>query len=215
MRDVQLLTYLDEVIRERGDGIPWKRRVDARVLVNRVDIGPTIRIASDRAAELLARVPGVEVVGFMDLGDLQRQPMPKTREAVLAKREELAELVRSRGADTISYSHFSTQRILSHFASDAVAIRHPVSILAEALGCEHPDRHQAALRLGDPDQVVEQLRPVWSSWDMSEEDARRIATRLVDPIYAEAPSQHSCNGGGHCGEQLIDVNVLSGTVRRC
>jgi hypothetical protein len=214
MRDVQLLTYLDEMLRERAGRIPWKKRVDARVLVNRVDIGPTIRIATDRAAELLARIPGVEVVGFMDLGDLQRQATPKTTDDVRAKRDEIAQLVRSRGADTISFSHFSTQRILNHFASDTVRVRHPVSILAEALGCEHPDRHQAAMRLGDPDQVVEQLRPVWSSWDMSEEDARRIATRLVDPIYAEAPSQHSCDGGGRCGEQLIDVNVLSGMVRR-
>lgn len=214
MRDVQLNTYLDEVIRERGDRMPWKKRVDARVLVGRVDIGPTIRIASDRAAELLALVPGVEVVGFLDLGDPQRQSMAKTTEDVRAKREELAETVRSRGADTVSFSHFSTQRILNHYASDAVAIRHPVSIIAEALGCEHPDRHQAALRLGDPEAVVDQLRPVWSSWDMSEDEARRIARRIVDPIYAEAPSQHSCVGGGRCGEQLIDVNVLAGTVRR-
>jgi transcriptional regulator with XRE-family HTH domain len=214
MRDVQLLTYLDEVLREREGRIPWKAPVAARVLIGRVDIGPTIRIASDRAAELLARIPGAEVVGFLDLGDPQRQSMPKTPEDVRARREELAEQVRSRGANTISFSHFSTQRILNHFASDAVAIRNPISILAEALGCEHPDRHQAAIRLGDVDAVVDQLRPIWSSWDMSEDDARRIATRLVDPVYAEGPTQHACGGGGRCGEQLIDVDVLAGTVRR-
>jgi hypothetical protein len=214
MRDVQILTYLDEVLRDRGDRIPWKKRVHARVLVGRVDIGPTIRIASTRVAELLTLIPGVDVVGFIDLGDLQRQEMPKSREGVRVRREELAAQVRARGADTISFSHFSTQRILNHFASDAVAIRNPISILAEALGCEHPDRHQAAVRLGDPEKVVDQLRPVWSSWDMSEDEARRIATRLVNPIYAEAPSQHSCDGAGRCGERLIDVDVLAGTVRR-
>jgi transcriptional regulator with XRE-family HTH domain len=214
MRDVQLLTYLDEVLREREGRIPWKAPVAARVLIGRVDIGPTIRIASDRAAELLARIPGVEVVGFLDLGDPQRLAMPKTSEGVRARREELAQQVRSLGADTISFSHFSTQRILNHFASDAVAVRNAVSILAEALGCGHPDRHQAAIRLGDVDQVVEQLRPVWSSWDMKEDDARRVASRLIDPMYADGPTSHSCGGGGRCNEQLIEVDVLAGTVRR-
>src|SRR6266540_2919898 len=151
MRDVQLISYLDETLRAMGDKVPWQKPVETRVLVQRLDITRVTTVATDRVVDLLGQVPGVEVLGFVGkdgpewLCDPQRQKPPTTPEEVRVRRAELTELARSGGADTISFQHFSPARILAPYVSDEIAIRHPVSIIAEALGCEHPDRYQAAL----------------------------------------------------------------------
>ena len=219
MRDVQLISYLDETLRAMGDKVPWQKPVETRVLVQRLDITRVTTVATDRVVDLLGQVPGVEVLGFVGkdgpewLYDPQRQKPPTTPEEVRVRRAELTELARSGGADTISFQHFSPARILAPYVSDEIAIRHPVSIIAEALGCEHPDRYQAALRSGDPEVALEQLRPNWESWGMSEELARRVAVDLCDPIYAEGPTRCTCGReGGGCAERLVSVDILSGTV---
>jgi transcriptional regulator with XRE-family HTH domain len=217
LKNTQLLTFLDRRVREMGDTVPWRKRGAARVLVQGSEYSPVHAHAKQMAASLLAQIPGVEVVGFVDLPDATREMPgggPKTQDEVRAKREELAELARTRGADTISPQHHNGQKLWSRYSSATVAVRHPISILAEALGCEQPDRYQAALQLGAPDDVVAQLRPVWQSWGVSEEKAAALAREMFDPMYAAGPSKCACGGGGNCREALIDVDVLAGAVAR-
>jgi len=67
--------------------------------------------------------------------------------------------------------------------------------------------------VGDPEAILEQTRPMWSSWGMREERARTLAQAIFDPAYADGPSRCACGGEGGCQEQLISVDVLSGAVR--
>jgi len=219
----QLHTFVEHLLLERGDRVPWKKRVDARVLILRQDISPVHSGASDTVARWLGLVPGVTVVGAVDAEifklvghknsiDIMSGPRP-SREHMARLREGVADLFAARGADTMAPMHHTGQQWWSRLSSDRLAVRHPFSILAEALGVVSPDRYQVACKLGDPEAVFEQLRPVWSSWGMSEARARELATSIFDPAYADG-THCGCGGKGGCrGEELIDIDVLTAKPR--
>lgn len=214
IRHVQLHAFLEERLLALGDRVPWQRALDARVLVQGPEMSPVHREAKRKVADLLRLVPGVEVLGFIDFGDPQRELAPKAAADVAARRAEIAATLRARGANTIVPQHHSGQKLLSRYASESVTVRHAITLLAEALGVACPDRYGAAVLLGDPAAAVEQLRPVWSSWGITEQRARELADALFAPAFAAGPSHCTCGGGGACREQLISVDVLGGTVRR-
>lgn len=218
--NVAFHTFMERTLRAKGDAIPWKKTIPARVLVLRQDISPVHRDASDTAARWLALVPGVEVVGFIDQ-ELQAvaghgnahvimQNAAPSRDEILRKREQIADLFAARGADTMAAMHHTGQQWWSRFASDRLSVRHPFSILADALGVAHPDRYQAATRVGDPAAVLEQTRPIWSTWGMREERARALVAQIFAPALADGV-HCACGGTGGCrGEELIDIDVLTG-----
>ncbi len=229
IREVQLLTYFEERLRELGDRVPWKAAPKRRVLAEgHIEYSP-IHAEAGRANErLLALIPGVESVEFYDgfnaespCGGRARETSqgpwtaPKTTEDIQRRRVELAEMAAARGADTIACQHQGCHQIWSRYASDGLRVEHAVSILAEALGCAHPDRFQAAVRLATADEVVAQTRQIWSTWGMSETEALGLAKILADPRFAAGVTQCSCGGeGGGCKESLIDIDVVTATSRR-
>jgi transcriptional regulator with XRE-family HTH domain len=220
IRHLQILDFLAERLEQLGDDVPWVRTLDRRVVVHgHPDYSPVHAKSMQDVARVLRRVPGVEVVGFLEptfvdgLCDVnpavRRRAFPATQDEMREQRHELAALVRSHGADTVSCQHQGCDSTWSPFASVDLAVRHAVCIVAEALGCEHPDRRQAASLLGDPDLVVEQTRPNWTAWGISEESAREIAHREFNPLVAAKVDTCSCGRGG-CDEEIIHVDVLRG-----
>jgi Fe-S oxidoreductase len=231
VREVQLYTYLEERLRELGDRVPWKRRMPCRVLVEgHPAASDPHREAQEAMARLLALIPGVQVVGLYD-GKSEESPctahgrfelgwtepewlrQQDDPEHVRAHRDRLAKYVRSRGADTVSNQHQNCHLAWSRYISDRLSVRHAVSILADALDCAHPDRRQAAIRLGDPEAFMEQTRPNWQSWGISEARARELSAAISNPTYADAAAHCSCGGGGRCRENLISIDVLTGSSR--
>jgi hypothetical protein len=225
VRDVWFLDFFAERLRELGDEVPWKKEVRCRVLAEgHQSVGPANSDAQYATGRLLELVPGAEVIGLYD-GDSDESPctrgdalqkagrpkLPQTAEEVRQRRSLLADIANARGADTIACQHQYCHEIWGRLASDRMAVRHGVSILAEALGCAHPDRQQAASWLGDPREIVEQTRPNWTSWRMSEGQAMELAEQVADPNYAAGVSQCSCgHEGGGCAENLISIDVLAG-----
>jgi hypothetical protein len=116
------------------------------------------------------------------------------------------------GADTVSCQHQDCHLLWSYYASERLSVIHGVSVLAEALGVEHPDRYQGAARLADPEAVLEQTRPIWSAWDMTEDEARGHAYELADPRFAAGVTRCGC-GRDRCDEDLISVDVLTAAIR--
>ena len=226
LREVQILTFFEERLREMGDSVPWKRTVSRRVLAEgHREYSPIHAEAAEANIRLLRLIPGVESVEFYDgfnaespCGGRAREAAqgpwraPKTTDEVMRRRRELADIARARGADTIACQHQGCHQIWSHYASDGLRVQHAVSILAEALGCAHPDRYQAAVRLPSVDAIVEQTKPLWSSWDLSEAKARELAGLIADDRFAAGVTACSCGGDGNCREQLIDVDVLTATA---
>jgi transcriptional regulator with XRE-family HTH domain len=224
LREIQILDFLAEQLEALGDDVPWARPVKRTVVVHsHPDEGPTVAKTTDDVTRLLKLVPGVEVVGLMDhtfmdnfcypgvYTDLPPREYPETPVEMQAIRHEIAAIVRSLGADTVSPQHQDCSRLWAAFASTDMAVRNAVSIVAEALGCDHPDRVQAAYMLGDPDEVVEQTRPIWSAWGLSEEKARTIAHREYKPAAA-AEVVGGCGGcgSGSCGREVGTIDVLRG-----
>jgi Fe-S oxidoreductase len=228
IREVQLLTYFEERLRELGDRVPWKAAPKRRVLAEgHIQYSPIHAEAGSANERLLALIPGVESVQFYDgfnaespCGGRARETSqgpwtaPKTTEEIKRRRVELAEMAAARGADTIACQHQGCHQIWGRYASDGLRVQHAVSILAEALGCAHPDRHQAAVRLATAEEVVAQTRPIWSTWGMSETEALGLAKSLADPRFAAGVTQCSCGGEGGCKESLIDIDVITATARR-
>jgi transcriptional regulator with XRE-family HTH domain len=229
VREVQIITFLEEQIRALGDRVPWQKRPSRRVLVEgHPRFSPVHREAQTATARLLALIPGVEVAELYD-GSSEESPCVykgqepdwtppewylrrNTPEGVREHRARLADYAERRGADTVAGQHQFCHLDWSAYASDRLDVCHAVSILAEALGCAHPDRRQAAIRLGDPEAFLTQTRSVWQSWGISEDKARELATSISDPNYADAATQCSCSGGT-CQESLISVDVLTATSK--
>ena len=229
IREVQLLTYFEERLRELGDRVPWKAAPKRRVLAEgHIQYSPIHAEAGSANERLLALIPGVESVAFYDgfnaespCGGRARETSqgpwtaPKTTEEIKRRRVELAEMAAARGADTIACQHQGCHQIWGRYASDGLRVQHAVSILAEALGGAHPDRHQAAVRLATAEEVVAQTRPIWTTWGMSETEALGLAKSLADPRFAAGVTQCSCGReGGGCKESLIDIDVVTATARR-
>src|SRR6266542_386185 len=185
--------------------------------------------AQQGVAQLLSLIPGVSIVGSLDAefdelkpcGSLgkggntasgamarpQWRPADDGRAEAEARARRLADLVQARGADTVTSSHFSCHNMWSRYASDRMAVRHCVSLLAEALGVAHPDRAQAAAHVGDPVEVVRQTRPIWESWDLTEAQALALA---ADSVYPKDAGPIGCSCGAHESENLIPIDVLRG-----
>jgi transcriptional regulator with XRE-family HTH domain len=220
--NVQMYTLLERRLHELGEHVPWERSVSAKVLVLPAGDSPVHVEATETCARVLQLIPGIEVVGFADREILQVaghgnaetivNDAPLGRDEVERRRTLLAELFAARGADTMSAAHHTGQQWWSRFSSDRLTVRHPISLLADALVVASPDRYQAACKLGDPDAIVEQTRPMWTSWGVPEERARALSRAIFNPTYAAGPSRCACGGRGGCQEQLISVDVLTGTL---
>jgi transcriptional regulator with XRE-family HTH domain len=222
LREMQILDFLAERLETLGDDVPWVRPVDRKVVIHsHPRESPIVAKTTEDLARVLRLVPGVQVVGsldrtFMDnfcypgiYKDLPPREYPETPLQMQAMRHEIAAIANSLGADTVSPQHQDCSRLWAAFASTDMAVRHAVSIVAEALGCDHPDRVQAAYMLGDPDAVVEQTRPIWSAWGLSEDQARTIARREYKPAAAAEVAGCRC-GSGTCGRQVGRIDVLRG-----
>ncbi|HZC73840.1 MAG TPA: helix-turn-helix transcriptional regulator [Jatrophihabitans sp.] len=229
MRQMWTGSFFAEKLAELGDRVPWKQAVNRRVLVGWYDNPGVMSVVSPDMERLLSLIPGVTVVGRVEgeLAELDpkaplpgkqhngidgRSPLPQwTAPESAAERTanaaRLADLAAARGADTICWSHFSDHYIWGRYASDRLAVRHPVSILAEALGCDHPDRAQAAGHLGDPVEVVRQTRSIWSSWGLTEADALELAT---SSIYPTTGGFTGCRCGTHAESDVIPIDVVRG-----
>jgi Fe-S oxidoreductase/DNA-binding XRE family transcriptional regulator len=239
LRHVQLLRFVDELLAEMGDSVPWQKEVDAKVLVHgHQTISHVHDIAKRDVGKIAARIPGVEVVGDLDriflddfcIGATTRTqtteegvtiggsylPRPRARAEVKQYRNELAEIAESWGADTISTQHQTCLQMWEPFSSERVQVRHVMSLLAEALGVGHPDRYLAASRLGDIEAIVEQTRPIWTAWGMSEQLAYEKTVRMFDASY-QTVGVCDCGKGpgercGHPDSDLITIDVLKGAV---
>jgi transcriptional regulator with XRE-family HTH domain len=222
LREVQILEFLAERLEALGDDVPWVRTVERTVVVHsHPEESPIVARTTDIVTRVLELVPGVEVVGLLDrtfidqfcypgiYRDLPPREYPRDPVEMQAMRHEIAATVRSVGADTVSPQHQDCSRLWAAFASTDMAVRNAVSIVAEALGCDHPDRVQAAYMLGDPDEVVEQTRPIWSSWGLSEDRAREIAHREYTPAAAAKVDGCACGSGG-CGREVGPIDLLRG-----
>jgi hypothetical protein len=229
IREMQILAYLEEAVRALGERVPWKREVHRRVLAEGHREYSNVHTAAFEAeVRLLSLVPGVEVVGTYDgsIDDLspcagRSRPASRgpwkpdtTPEEVQRRRAGLAEMVASFGADTVACQHQGCHQLWGRYAGDRLAVRHAISILAEALGCVHPDRAQAAVQLGTAAAVVEQTRTIWQTWGMSEEEALELARmHVADGIFAADPNTVGCAAGDGCGnEHLIGIDVLRRTA---
>jgi hypothetical protein len=227
VRETQTLTFLADRLEELGDRVPWRTAVHKRVVSEGHHWSPIHTQAWEANARILRLIPGVEVVDSYD-GFSAESPCgwrarekaqgpwsgPETTEAVIARRLELAEVIHNLGGDTVACQHQGCHKIWSKFAGDDMTVQHSVSILAEAMGCAHPDRYQAATRIGDAAEIVEQTRNNWESWGLAEADAMALAQEyLVDERYAAGVTACSCGAGEGCSEGLISIDVLRATAR--
>lgn len=193
--------FLLERIDELGDDVPWKSGVDVKVLVHGHLGEHPVRDAHPAiATDLLNRIPGVEVIGYAKTPalDLCDNAGPKIAtigtEEYRTAQAELEGFLEESGADTLVTLYHSCTRELSKFASDRLAIKHYVSLLAMALGVAKPDRFSEYWRLADPQKVMEASRPNWSSWGISEDEALRLAHKYFVPSYAQDVPDCPCNG---------------------
>jgi Fe-S oxidoreductase len=194
-------SFLVERLDELGSDIPWQSDVKVKVLVHGHLGEHAVRDAHPPIVmELLQRIPGVEVIGYAKTPalDLCDNAGPKIAtigtEEYLAAQAELEGFLAERDADTLVTMYHSCTRELSKFASDKLAIKHYVSLLATALGVSKPDRFSEYWRLADPQKVMEASRPNWSSWGISEQEALQLAHKYFVPSYAVNVPDCPCNG---------------------
>jgi Fe-S oxidoreductase len=196
-----LAAFLVERIDELGDAVPWRSDVEIKALVHGHLGEHAVRDGHPPIAmRLLQRIPGVELVGYaktpaLDICDNAGPSMSTLGTAEYrAVQAQLEGYLEESGADTIVTLYHGCTRELGKFASDRLAVRHYISILATALGVAKPDRFSEYWRLADPEKIKEAARPNWESWGIGEDEALRLAHKYFIPSYAVNVPDCPCNG---------------------
>src|SRR6185436_14269049 len=182
--NVHIHTFIERRLRELGDRVPWKKTVPRRVLVEgHPELTAVHDVAMTTGAQMLALVPGVEVLGYVDAPRAFTRPGSNCSNAltdltvhdVQRIRADLARQARERGADTISCQHHNCHRTWSRFASEGLRVQQCVSIVAEALGVVSPDRYQELAQVGETDDVVDRAESIWRTWGIDRDEATELA----------------------------------------
>jgi hypothetical protein len=166
--------------------------IDAETLAER---GASVGIADARVSSIMEMIPNVEVVGEIEAtpsgspcdegpdGDgLFENASPAQLAGVKA---ELTDEAERRGARQIVCVHHACSREWGKFASDQLPIRHYISVLAEAMGLARPNRYHTCWALPTLNDIVDETRPAWQSWDLSRQEATALAADIF-PSHAPA-----------------------------
>lgn len=218
---VHITEFLLETLRRLGDAVPWaprRRATPRRVLLHAegAELHVTKEQQRNAVIETLNLIPGVEYAGLVANPTAgvpcASKPRPGAGDSVghtvlsdLSSKEyrqvqeELFEQALAAGAEAIVTHHHKCHREWSKFGSKRLPVIHYQTLLAEALGVDIPDRFQALWRLGDPAEILEQTRPHWTSWNVTEEEAKRLVTRFFVPAYAAGVQECPCSGDCHTG----------------
>ena len=226
-------TFLEERLLELGDRVPWKKRLDARVLLEAYGfdtITPVHAEVANTAERILRLVPGVEVVGRLEmpsqgaacltLPDGLQTISTLTAAEFTQMQDEVRAQLRARGANVIAPVDKFCTREWGKLSADDLSVRHYLSIVADALGCAEPDRFQKLWRLQNTKAIVEATRPFWSSWGMAEKTAEWLAVRQFDSGHTGVEPKCGCGGDPtQCttgkftlagGDGLISIERLTG-----
>jgi Fe-S oxidoreductase len=200
-------TFLEERLLQLGDKVPWKRKVDARVLLESYGwdtISPVHAEVVNTAERILSLVPGVHYIGRLEMpsqgaaclthaGGLTTESKLSPEEFA-AMQDELRQQLQARGANVISPVDKFCQREWSKFAADDIPVRHYLSIVADALGCDEPDRFQLLWQLHDTKAILEATRPYWTSWGVDEKTATWLVARQFDSSHTGFEPICACGG---------------------
>lgn len=200
-------TFLEERLLQLGDKVPWKRKVDARVLLEVYGfdtMSPVHAEVANTAERILSLVPGVQFIGRLEMPsqgaaclthpDGLQNESKLSREEFVAMQGELRQQLRARGASVIAPVDKFCQREWSKFAADDIPVRHYLSIVADALGCDEPDRFQLLWQLRDTKAILEATRPYWESWGVDEKTATWLVARQFDSGHTGFDPKCGCGG---------------------
>jgi hypothetical protein len=190
--------FVMQALERRLDEIEWQAtqavptlmhmktpEIDAETLAER---GASVGIADARVSSIMEMIPSVRVVGEIervscgspcDEGPDGNLLFDNASPAQLAAvKTELADEAERRGAQQIVCVHHACSREWGKFASERLPIRHYISVLAEAMGLARPNRYHKCWALPTLDDIVEETRPAWQSWDLSREEAAALAADI-------------------------------------
>jgi hypothetical protein len=165
---------------------------DAETLAERAS---SVGIADASVLAILKMIPNVEVVGEIqslslgipcgdgpEEGGLPDDLSPAQSETL---RSELADQGDRTGASELVCVHHACFRHWGKFASDRLPVRHYISVLADAMGLARPNRYHTCWSLPTIDDIVDETRPAWESWDLTREDAFSLAAEIF-PAHRRA-----------------------------
>ena len=190
--------FVMQAVESRLDDIEWKSteaipslmhmktpEIDAETLAER---GASVGIADARVSAIMQMIPNVEVVGEIE-STPRGSPCDEgpdgdgifdnaTRAQLDAVKTELAAEAERMGAGQIVCVHHACSREWGKFASAGLPVRHYISVLAEAMGLARPNRYHTCWALPTLDDIVDETRPAWQSWDLSRQEAGVLAAEI-------------------------------------
>jgi Fe-S oxidoreductase len=222
---IHVTKYLADLLRERGDDVPWKQEVRARVVLHtHGQFLPQQDVDTSSILQILDMIPGVEYAGRIEPPSAG-SPCDGTgptavgifntlsTEEYHAARGELEEQAAAAGADTLVTPYHKCQLEWSKLSSRTMAVREWMSLLAEALGVGAEDRFTEYWHLGDPEAIVRRARPQWESWGLTEAEAIEAARRSFVPEYVVDVHHCDCGGRG-CGSPFAELRSTVGADER-
>jgi Fe-S oxidoreductase len=212
---VHVTKFLADLLAAQGDDIPWKKEVKTRVVLHAHDNHAQADVDTASILRILDMVPGVEYAGPIeppsagnpcDLeGPLAVGVLNKSDSEVIAGAvRELEDQTAAVGADTLVTAYHRCQAEWSKLSTKKMAVREWISLVAEALGVGVQDRYTMYWHLGDPKKIIEESRPQWESWGLTEEQALDVAERHF--VRENVVDVHQCDcGGTGCGSGGSDL----------
>ncbi len=216
---VHITDFVLRRLREMGDSVPWADPNPARTRrfllhAEGAEVHATKLEARNAVIETLDLMPGVEFAGMVtapsvgspctsnsrpELGDAYGHTKLSdiSTEEYRSVQAELLEQARAVGAEGILTHHHKCHREWSKFSSPELPVIHYQSLLLETLGIMIEDRFRRFWQLG-PEQILQESRSYWESWDISEAKARELVTKYFVPEYASSVQFCSCDREGSC-----------------
>ncbi|HVB52942.1 MAG TPA: heterodisulfide reductase-related iron-sulfur binding cluster [Candidatus Acidoferrales bacterium] len=184
------VTHATRFLADRAKELPFRVPVRRRAVVH-THIGRAQQ-ESDAAAcrELLAVVPGLELVGSVsspDLGYHCATPTSESaRRAFMQVRGRLLNEARSLGADTLITIYHSCQREWCEAEEPDLEIRNYISLVAESLGCGADDRYKRLRNEPELDRAVAGSAERWSGYGWDAKRAEEVIQRHLRPSGSQA-----------------------------
>lgn len=188
------IRHLAEFLVARLPDFSFTDTVPARVALHAHGASEARRREGEAGRQLLAAVPGVEVVALEPEPRFGRSCSPAVQATVggVPAWEALvrAEIGRARagGADTLATIYHGCQRMLCAFEVEArIGIEHYLSVFARGLGIHFEDTYKKYRQWADPDRILADMTPCQQASGVDPAAARALVERTFVPIGALAP----------------------------
>jgi len=179
--------HITAFIARHLDRVRWARRVERTVALHAHTGHPQQDLDGDATRTILQAIPGLRYVEIPTLAALGRHCSSNViarigRETWQRQVSAVLQSAAAAGAEILATIYHSCHRELcGEEARYPFAVVNWISLLAEAMGIDHPDLYKRFKLSGDPDAVFDEVRDLVAAHGLEPDRVREVLYRTFAP----------------------------------